>query len=80
LEFWLLNLLNLGDSVLTHVALENGAREANPVVRFIGLHGKVALVLAATLLLNRIQPKAMWAAIPALGAVVMYSSFHLSWL
>jgi len=76
-QFWAVNALNLGDAMLTHVAFAYGAVEANPLVRVIGLPGKIVLVLVASFLVDKIHPKSLWVVTPALSAVIFYSSFHL---
>ena len=72
--FWILNILNVADAVLTWLVVEAGiAREANPVVRSIGAPGKVFLVGMAGFLLMRIRPRALWIPIGALGAAVLWT-------
>lgn len=75
---WALNALNLADASLTTVALRHGlAVEANPVVRFIGMPGKVALVAVAGWLLYRLRPSALVVPIGALGLVVAWTTVNL---
>jgi len=76
-QFLAVNLLNLGDFMLTKVALARGGMEANPFVRAISLPGKLVLVLAASVLIEVLHPKRLWWAIPPLLAVVIYSSVNL---
>jgi Domain of unknown function (DUF5658) len=75
---WALNALNLADALLTTVALRRGvAIEANPVVRAIGMPGKVALVAVAGWLLYLLRPRALWIPIAALGLVVLWTTANL---
>ena len=72
--FWILNILNVADAVLTWLVVDAGiAREANPVVRSIGIPGKVLLVGIAGFLLKRVRPRALWIPIGALGAVLLWT-------
>jgi hypothetical protein len=67
------NLLNVGDAVLTALAVNSGgALEANPVVRVAGLPAKVALVGLLTWLLYRRRPAALVWPAAALVAVSCY--------
>jgi len=76
--FWMTNALNVLDALLTAVLIEMGlAGEANPVVASIGWHGKFALVLAASLVLDRLRPRALVIPCVALSAVVCYSAVGL---
>jgi hypothetical protein len=77
---WLaLNLLNVADALLTHVAVTAGvAREANPLVDAIGLGGKVLLVAVLGTALALLRPNALWVPVAALAAVVVYSSVGLA--
>ena len=76
--FWMTNALNLIDAALTAVLIHKGfADEANPIVSQLGWHGKFALVLAATLLLDRLRPRALVLPCVALSAVVVYSAVGL---
>ena len=73
--FWMTNALNLLDALLTAVLIKKGiAGEANPIVASIGWHGKFALVLAASLVLDRLRPRALALPCVALSAVVCYSA------
>jgi hypothetical protein len=73
--FWMINALNLLDALLTALLVTNGvASEANPVVTSIGWHGKFALVLAASLVLDRLRPRALAVPCVALSLVVCYSA------
>jgi hypothetical protein len=75
---WALNALNVADAWLTTVALRSGvAFEANPVVRVIGMPGKLALVAGAGWLLYRLRPRALMIPIAALGLVVVWTSANL---
>ena len=75
---WVLNALNVADAWLTTIALDNGlAVEANPVVRFIGMPGKVALVAGASWLLYQLRPRALIVPIVALGLVVAWTTLNL---
>ena len=76
--FWMTNALNLVDAVLTAVLIHTGlAGEANPVVSELGWHGKFALVLAASLVLDRLRPRALVIPCVALSVVVVYSAVGL---
>jgi len=70
------NVLNVGDAVLTALAVSSGgALEANPVVRLAGLPAKVALVGLLTWLLYRRRPPALvWPA----AALVAVSCYHVT--
>jgi hypothetical protein len=70
------NVLNVGDAVLTALAVgSGGALEANPVVRVGGLPAKVALVGLLTWLLYRRRPTALvWPA----AALVAVSCYHVT--
>jgi hypothetical protein len=70
------NVLNVGDAVLTALAVSSGgALEANPVVRVAGLPAKVALVGLLTWLLYRRRPAALvWPA----AALVAVSCYHVT--
>ena len=75
---WILNALNVADAWLTTVALQNGlAVEANPVVRAIGMPGKVALVAMAGWLLYSLRPRALVIPIVALSLVVAWTAINL---
>ncbi len=70
------NILNVGDAVLTAVAVRTGqAVEINPFVRWIGLPAKIVLVGALTWLLYRKHPFGLVWVTAALCAVIAY---HLS--
>ena len=76
---WALNALNIADALLTTVALQNGlAVEANPVVRVIGMPGKVALVAVAGWFLYLLRPRALTIPIAALAAVVTWTAMNLA--
>ena len=67
------NALNVADAVLTAIAVNAGAAsEANPVVRTLGLPGKIALVGLVTWLLYKRRPSALVWPAAALLAVVAY--------
>jgi hypothetical protein len=75
---WLLSALNVADAWLTTIALQEGvAVEANPVVRAIGMPGKVLLVAAAGWLVYRLRPRALVVPIAALCAVVAWTAINL---
>jgi hypothetical protein len=75
---WVLNALNVADAWLTTVALERGiAIEANPVVRLIGMPGKLALVAGAGWLLYRLRPRALLVPNTALVLGVAWSALNL---
>ena len=76
--FWLTNVLNVLDAALTAALIQGGlASEANPIVAGIGWQGKFALVLAASLVLDRVRPRALLVPVIALSAVVSYSLIGL---
>ncbi len=73
-----LNALNVADAWLTTVALQSGvAFEANPVVRLIGMPGKLALVAGAGWLLYRLRPRALVIPIAAFSLVVAWTAINL---
>ena len=73
--FWMTNALNLLDALITAILIQKGiAGEANPIVASIGWHGKFALVLAASLVLDRLRPRALVVPCVALSTVVCYSA------
>jgi hypothetical protein len=75
---WVLNALNIADALLTLVALRSGvAVEGNPVVRTIGMPGKIVLVAAAGWLISRLRPKALWIPIAALAVTVGWTAVNL---
>lgn len=75
---WALNVLNVMDALLTTIALRSGvAVEANPVVRAIGMPGKVLLVAAAGWALYMLRPRALLIPITALALVVAWSAINL---
>ena len=77
-SLWVLNALNVTDALLTTIALRSGvAVEANPVVRLIGMPGKIALVAVAGWLLYRLRPRALLVPIGALALVVAWTSANL---
>ena len=76
--FWALNALNVADALLTTIALRAGvAVEANPVVRTIGMPGKVVLVALAGWALYRLRPGALAVPIVALALVVTWTAANL---
>ena len=67
------NGLNAADAILTDLSIRWGlATELNPVASALGTWGKLALVAAASYLLYRIRPLALWWPLVALAAVVGY--------
>lgn len=69
-----LNVLNVLDAVLTYLVTEAGvAVEANPLVEWLTLPGKVMLVAALSIVLWRLRPRAL--AVPVVGytLVVCYT-------
>ena len=75
---WVLNALNVADAWLTTISLRGGfAIEANPVVRAIGMHGKILLVAGAGWLLYKLRPRALIIPIAAFGGVVAWTSVNL---
>ena len=76
---WALNALNLADALLTTIALQTGvAVEGNPVVRAIGMPGKVVLVATAGWLINRLRPRALVVPVAALAATVLWTAANLA--
>jgi hypothetical protein len=76
---WALNALNLADALLTTVALRTGvAVEGNPMVRAIGMPGKLVLVAAAGWLINRLKPRALIVPVAALGLTVAWTLVNLA--
>jgi hypothetical protein len=72
--FLALNALNLLDAVLTFALTEAGvAREANPLVGWMTLPGKIVFVAALSFLLWRLRPRALIVPLVAYAAVVCYS-------
>jgi hypothetical protein len=75
---WILNALNVADALLTSIALRSGvAIEGNPVVRAIGLPGKVALVAIAGWLVSVLRPRALLVPIAALSLTVAWTVGNL---
>jgi uncharacterized protein DUF5658 len=75
---WVLYALNLADVLLTSVALRSGvAVEGNPVVRVIGMPGKIALVMVAGWLISRLRPSALLVPIAALALTVAWTVANL---
>lgn len=69
----IVNVLNVVDAILTAVAVNAGAAsEANPVVRMLGLPGKIVLVGLVTWLLYKRRPAALVWPAAVLLAVVAY--------
>jgi len=74
----LVNALNVADAIMTHFFVHHGqAVESNPIVRVIGLPLKIVVVLAASLLLYRIRPRALVWPVIFLAAVLVW---HISGL
>lgn len=73
--FAALQCLNLVDALLTRLALERHlAVEANPVVRAIGLPGKLALMLVCGTGLLLLRPAALRIPVAVLTVVVVYTA------
>lgn len=74
-----LNLLNVVDILASDAAIRAGeAAELNPLVGTVGSAGKVAIVLACSLVLYRIRPRALVWPLAAFFALTVY---HLTgWL
>jgi len=70
----LLNALNVVDAVFTAFAVRTeGAVEANPFVRVIGLPAKIVLVGALSLLVFRVRPRALaWLTLTLAGVLVWH--------
>lgn len=76
---WALNALNLADAALTTIALQSGlAVEGNPVVRAIGMPGKLVLVAAAGWLISIVRPRALIVPVAALAATVLWTAANLA--
>lgn len=75
---WALNALNVADALLTATVLRSGmAVEGNPVVRAIGLPGKVIVVALAGWLINRLRPRALIVPVIAMGLVVAWTTVNV---
>ena len=75
---WVLYALNLADALLTTVALRSGvAVEANPVVRAIGMPGKIVLVALAGWLISILRPRALIVPVAALAVTVAWTAANL---
>lgn len=75
---WVLNALNLADALLTSIALRAGvAVEGNPIVRAIGIPGKIVLVAVAGWLISRLRPRALLVPIAALALTVAWTVVNL---
>ncbi len=71
-----LNGLNLLDAGLTLAVTETGlAREGNPIVGWLTLPGKIALVAALSLVLWRLKPRALIVPVVGYALVVCYTVF-----
>ena len=69
-----MNVLNVLDAVLTYLVTRSGiAVEANPLVAWLTLPGKIVFVAALSLLLWRLRPRALAVPVAAYTAVVCYT-------
>ena len=69
-----MNVLNVLDAVLTHLVTRAGiAVEANPLVGWLTLPGKVVFVAALSLVLWKVRPRALAIPVAAYTAVVCYT-------
>ena len=69
-----MNVLNLLDAVLTHLVTRAGiAVEANPLVEWLTLPGKVVFVAGLSVLLWKVRPRALAVPVAAYTAVVCYT-------
>lgn len=76
-----LNVLNLLDAALTFFLVRYGvAAEANPLVEWMTLPGKVLFVAALSLLLWKLRPRALVVPLVGYGAVVCYTIAGALWL
>ncbi|MDQ3952206.1 MAG: DUF5658 family protein [Actinomycetota bacterium] len=76
-----LNVLNLLDAGLTFLLVRAGiAVEANPLVEWMTLPGKVFFVAALSLLLWKLRPRALVFPLIGYGAVVCYTIAGALWL
>jgi hypothetical protein len=75
-----LNVLNVLDAILTHAVTHAGvAVEVNPVVGWLTLPGKVALVAALSLVLWRLRPSALVVPVAGYSLVVCYTIAGARW-
>ncbi len=76
-----LNVLNLLDAGLTFFLVSGGiAAEANPLVEWMTLPGKVVFVAALSLLLWKLRPRALVVPLVGYAAVVCYTIAGAVWL
>ena len=77
--YWLLNVLNLTDAALTTIAIRAGvATEANPVVTWMGIPGKLILVAVAGAFLAHVRPAALIVPVVVMVAVVSWTVLGVS--
>lgn len=78
--FVLLNGLNIIDAALTTFAVRaEGAVEANPLVRMIGLPAKIVLVCGLSILVLHVRPRAMtWLVLVFSGVLVWHLAGFLA--
>ena len=76
-----LNALNLLDALLTYLLTRAGlAVEANPLVEWMTLPGKIAFVAALSLLLWKLRPRALVIPVAGYTAVVAYTIAGAVWV
>lgn len=76
-----LNVLNLLDALLTFLVTRAGiAIEANPLVGWMTLPGKVVLVALLSVVLWRLRPGALVIPVVAYSAIVCYTIAGALWL
>lgn len=69
-----MNVLNVLDAVLTYLVTRAGiAIEANPLVEWLTLPGKVVFVAALSLLLWKLRPRALAVPVVVYTAVACYT-------
>ena len=69
-----MNVLNVLDAVLTYLVTRAGiAVEANPLVGWLTLPGKVVFVAALSFVLWKVRPRALAIPVAAYTAVVCYT-------
>ena len=76
-----LNALNLLDALLTYLVTRAGlAVEANPLVEWMTLPGKIAFVAALSVALWKLRPRALVIPIAGYSAVVAYTIVGALWV
>jgi hypothetical protein len=76
-----MNVLNLLDGLLTYLVTRAGiAVEANPLVTWMTLPGKIAFVAALSIVLWWLRPRALLVPVVAYSAIVAYTIAGAIWL